>query len=88
MKIVNDPKKLLKSYSVWAMVANILSAASVSALAVLGVISYGLAFPMVVGLAVFFGVLGVAGRFLKQDLEEDGQLFWEEDREDTASKEG
>jgi len=88
MKIVNDPKKLLKSYSVWAMVANILTALSVSALAVLGVISYGLAFPVAVGCAVLFGILGLVGRILKQDLEDDGKLFWEEDKEDKASKEG
>lgn len=88
MKIVNDPKKLLKSYSVWAMIANILTALSVSALSVLGVISYALALPVAVGCAILFGVLGLFGRIIKQDLEEDGKLFWEEDKEDKASKEG
>lgn len=85
---INKNRKLWKAYSTIALIANILTALSVSALAVLGVISYALAFPTVVCLAVFFGVLGVAGRFLKQDLEEDGKLFWEEDKEDKASKEG
>lgn len=79
MKIVNDPKKLLKSYSVWAMVANILTALSVSALAVLGVISVYFSMWVVIASATVFGLLGLVGRFLKQDLEEDGKLFWDEE---------
>lgn len=73
---INKNRKLWKAYSTIALIANILTALSVSALAVLGVISYALAFPVVVSLAVLFGVLGLAGRFIKQDLEDDGKMFW------------
>ena len=50
---LNKNRKLWKAYSTIALIANILTALSVSALAVLGVISYALAFPTVVCLAVF-----------------------------------
>lgn len=85
---LNKNRKLWKAYSTIALIANILTALSVSALAVLGVISYALAFPTVVCLAVFFGVLGLVGRFVRQDIDDDGKLFWEENEEDKASKEG
>lgn len=77
---INKNIKLWKAYSTIALIANILTALSVSALAVLGVISYALSFGMVVSFAVLFGVLGLVGRFVKQDLEDDGKLFWEEDK--------
>lgn len=77
---INKNIKLWKAYSTIALIANILTALSVSALAVLGVISYALSFGVVVSFAVLFGVLGLVGRFVKQDLEDDGKLFWEEDK--------
>lgn len=84
---INKNRKLWKAYSTIALIANILTALSVSALAVLGVISYALSFGMVVSFAVLFGVLGLIGRFVKQDLEDDGRLFWEAKGEDKPSEE-
>lgn len=78
MKLVDDPKQLLKAYSTWALIANILTALSTAALAVLGVISVYFSMWVVIGSATLFGLLGLLGRFLKQDLE-DGKLFWDEE---------
>ena len=67
MKLVDDWKKLWKSYSVLAITANVLQALSITALSVLGVLSNDLAFPLVVGLGVLFGVLGLIGRVIPQN---------------------
>ena len=72
----NWKQRLLKSYSSWSIIANILVALSISGLAVLGAISNVIAIPLLVGLAITFGLLGLAGRVLDQGLddanEEDG----------------
>ena len=66
----NWKQRLLKSYSSWSIIANILIALSVSGLSVLGVISNVLAIPLLVGLAVAFGFLGLLGRVLDQGLDD------------------
>lgn len=66
----NWKQRLLKSYSSWSIIANILIALSVSGLSVLGVISNVIAIPLLVGLAITFGMAGLAGRVIDQGLDE------------------
>lgn len=66
----NWKQRLLKSYSSWSIIANILIALSVSGLSVLGVISNVLAIPLLVGLAITFGVVGLLGRVIDQGLDD------------------
>lgn len=66
----NWKQRLLKSYSSWSIIANILVALSVSGLSVLGVISNVIAIPLLVALAIFFGVLGLCGRMVDQSLDD------------------
>lgn len=73
MKLLPNKKKILKSYSFLSMAANFLVALSVSGLAVLGVLSSEIAFPLLAGLAILFGILGLAGRFVDQNID-DGLL--------------
>lgn len=70
MKLLKDKKKVIKSYSFLSMAANFLIALSVSGLSVLGVLSSELAFPILVGCALFLGLLGLLGRFLDQGLDD------------------
>ena len=65
-KLVEGWKKLFKSYSVIFSLANILQALSVTGLSVLGVINVYFAFKLVIGMAILFGVLGLAGRLISQ----------------------
>ena len=69
-KLIKDWKKSLKSYSFLSIVANILTAVSVSALAVLGVLSSDIAFPVLACLAVAFGLVGAVGRFIDQTVDD------------------
>lgn len=66
LKIISDWKKQLKSYSFLSLLGSALTAISISALAVLGVLSSELAFSTLACLAIFFGILGCAGRFIDQ----------------------
>lgn len=66
----NWKQRLLKSYSSWAIIANILIALSISGLSVLGAISNVLAIPLLVGLAIAFGVVGLLGRVIDQGLDD------------------
>lgn len=66
----NWKERLLKSYSSWSIAANILVALSISGLSVLGVISNVMAIPVLVALAVAFGVVGLVGRLLDQGLDD------------------
>lgn len=66
----NWRQRLLKSYSSLSIIANTLIALSVSGLSVLGVISNVLAIPLLVGLAITFGVVGLAGRVIDQGLDD------------------
>lgn len=68
LTLVEGWKKLWKSYSVIFSVANILQAISVTGLSVLGVINVYFAFKIVISLAVLFGVLGLAGRLVRQPM--------------------
>ena len=70
LKLIKDWKKSLKSYSFLSIIANILIAISVSALAVLGVLSSDIAFPILAGLAITFGLVGAVGRFIDQELDD------------------
>lgn len=69
MKIAKNWKRRLKSYSSLSLIANILIALSVSGLSVLGVLTSELAAPVLIGAAVLFGVLGLAGRVIDQMLD-------------------
>ena len=74
IRIIRDWKKQLKSYSFLSISANFLTALSISGLSTLGVLSSNVAFPLLVGVAVIFGLFGLVGRFISQeieDLEED-----------------
>ena len=66
----NWKQRLLRSYSSLSIIANILVALSISGLSVLGVISNVLAIPLLVGLAIFFGILGLVGRTVDQSLDD------------------
>lgn len=66
----NWKQRLLKSYSSWSIIANILVALSVSGLSVLGAISNVIAIPLLVGLAITLGVVGLIGRVLDQGLDD------------------
>ena len=66
----NWKQRLIKSYSSWSIIANILVALSISGLAVLGVISNVLAIPLLLGLAITFGVIGLLGRVIDQGLDD------------------
>lgn len=78
MKFLQNKKKVLKSYSFLSMTANFLVALSVSGLSVLGVLSSEIALPILAVLAILFGILGLAGRFVDQNID-DGLLGDEED---------
>jgi hypothetical protein len=65
----NWKQRLVKSYSSWSIIANILVALSISGLSVLGVISNVIAIPLLVTLAITFGMVGLVGRVLDQGLD-------------------
>lgn len=75
----NWRQRLIKSYSSLSIIANILIALSVSGLGVLGVISNAIAIPLLVGLAITLGLVGLLGRIIDQELDEI-----KEDSEDNA----
>ena len=70
LRIIKDWKKQLKSYSFLSILSNFLVALSVSGLSVLGVLSSNVAFPVLVGCAICFGLFGLVGRFLDQSIED------------------
>ena len=73
MKLLKDKKKVIKSYSFLSIAANFLIALSVSGLSVLGVLSSELALPLLIGCALFLGLLGLCGRFIDQTVEDVGE---------------
>lgn len=73
MKLLRDKKKVIKSYSFLSIAANFLIALSVSGLSVLGVLSSELALPLLIGCALFLGLLGLVGRFVDQSIDDDGE---------------
>ena len=66
---LNWKSRLLKSYSSLSIIANIAIALSVSGLSVLGAISHVFAIPLLVGLAILFGILGLLGRIVDQQID-------------------
>lgn len=70
LKLIKDWKKSLKSYSFLSILANVFTAISVSALAVLGVLSSDIAFPVLACLAIAFGLVGAIGRFIDQTVDD------------------
>ena len=77
MKLLPNKKKVLKSYSFLSIAANFLTALSVSGLSVLGVLSSELALPLLVGCALFLGLLGLIGRFVDQSVDDISE--WDEE---------
>ena len=77
MKLLPNKKKILKSYSFLSMIGNFLVALSVSGLSVLGVLSSELALPLLVGCALFLGLLGLIGRFVDQSVDDISE--WDEE---------
>lgn len=70
MKWHKNWKQLLKTYSFIGMIANLFVAISVSGLAVLGLLSAELAFPVLATLGIVLGVVGLIGRFIDQEIED------------------
>lgn len=70
MKWHKNWKQLLKTYSFLSLVANAFVAISISGLAVLGILSPSMAFPVVAITGVVLGVMGAAGRLLDQEIED------------------
>jgi hypothetical protein len=68
-----------KNYINLAHIANIFVALSTAGLTVLGVVSTYMAMWTVIGSACVLGILGFVGRYIKQDLADNGKMFWEED---------
>jgi hypothetical protein len=66
MKVINDWKKHLKSYSFISLAGVLLSAISVTGLSALGVLGAGLSMPVLATLVIIFAVLGGIGRFIDQ----------------------
>lgn len=79
MKWHKNWKQLLKTYSFLSLVANALVAISVSGLAVLGILSSELAFPVLATAGVILGVLGGIGRFVDQEVEDINKDVNDED---------
>jgi len=53
------------------MLGNFLVALSISGLGVIGVLSSDIAFPLLAGLAISFGLFGLVGRFIDQQIEDN-----------------
>ena len=66
----NWKARLIKSYSSLSILANIFVAISISGLSVLGVISNAIALPLLIALAITFGVVGLFGRVIDQGLDD------------------
>ena len=66
----NWKKRLLRSYSSWTILANILVALSVSGLTVVGVIASEVALPTILCIAIPLGIIGLIGRILDQGLDD------------------
>lgn len=70
MKWHKNWRQILKSYSFIGLAANAAIAISVSGLAVLGVLSPSLAFPVLATAGAVLGILGSVGRFVDQEIED------------------
>lgn len=70
MKWHKNKKQILKSWSFLSLAANAAIAISVSGLAVLGVLSSGMAFTTLAISASVLGLVGAVGRLADQQLDE------------------
>lgn len=66
----NWKQRLIKSYSSWSIIANILVALSVSGLSVLGVVASEVALPIILCFAIPLGIAGLLGRVLDQSIDD------------------
>lgn len=80
MKVIRDWEVQLKSYSFLSLLAIILSSLSWGGLAVLGVVSGYMSFWGLLTTASVFAVIGMVGKFIDQDLKNDGKMFWDQDK--------
>lgn len=70
MKLASNWKRRLKSYSSLSLIANILTALSITGLSVLGVISSEIAFTTIIVAAILLGVCGLIGRILDEAIDD------------------
>ena len=70
MKWHKNWKQLLKTYSFLSLVGNALISISISGLAVLGLLSSNMAFPVLATTGVILGVLGAVGRLIDEEIED------------------
>lgn len=70
MKLVDNWRKVLKTYSFLSLLANFLVAVSVVGLSILGVLSSQVAFGTLAISASVLGLLGVVGRFVDQSYDD------------------
>lgn len=61
-----------------SIIANVFVAVSMTGLSILGFVSNGMAIGTVVGSVAILGAIGLVGRFINQDLKDDGKMFWDE----------
>lgn len=57
----------------------LLTSLSIGVLSILGVLSDYISFNALLISSICFGVLGVIGRFIRQDLDDDGKPFWDKE---------
>ncbi len=69
-KLAKNWKQRLKSYSSLSLIANILTALSVTGLSVLGVLSSEIALTTIITSALILGVLGLIGRVLDEAVDD------------------
>jgi hypothetical protein len=70
MKWHKNWKQLLKTYSFLSLVGNALISISISGLAVLGLLSSSIAFPVLATVGVVLGVMGAIGRLIDEEIED------------------
>ena len=66
----NWKQRLLKSYTSWSIIANILIALSVSGLSVLGILTSEFSLTTLLILGIPLGILGLLGRVIDQGLDD------------------
>lgn len=69
-KLAKNWKQRLKSYSSLSLIANVLTALSVTGLSVLGVVSSEIALTTIITSALILGVLGLVGRVLDEAIDD------------------
>ena len=69
-KLAKNWKQRLKSYSSLSLIANVLTALSVTGLSVLGVVSSEIALTTIITSALILGILGLIGRVLDEAIDD------------------